>query len=314
MRIRNNLCITKRKNGEVWSNFSGTWKNETNQQQISILLQTLSYVKKKHHSDEEKQSCINAAIQSYQDLMPNEEKTNNPAVNEQKIRSVCYELINFFKDFEFEPNFRFVNTLRKNCNSVEDAKSYVCSYFNLTDNQFKEDVQEKVKSQEFANIINELQSIETKTTINSRFKVYYGSQGTGKTTQALKESNNVVMVCHSAMLPSDLLEDFKFEDGKPSFKHSALWDAMENGTKITLDEINLLPFESLRFLQSILDNKKEINYKGQVIHIKDGFQIIGTMNLTVNGSTFNLPEPLVDRAVELKEYKLTAEQLMGALQ
>ena len=88
---------------------------------------------------------------------------------------------------------------------------------------------------------------------------------------------------------------------------------MENGTKITLDEINLLPFESLRFLQSILDNKTEINYKGQVIHIKDGFQIIGTMNLTVNGSVFNLPEPLVDRACELKEYKLTAEQLAGAL-
>ena len=313
MLVRTDLWITKKRNGDVWSNFSGTGKLETNKQQADILLKALSLHKTKRHTDEEKQSYINTTIQAYQNLMPEEEKTNNPVVDEQKVRNVCFELINFFKDFDFEPNFRFVNTLRKNCNSVETAKAYVCNYFKLTDNQFKEDIQEKVKSQEFTNIISELQSIETKTTINSRFKVYYGSQGTGKTTQALKETNNVVMVCHSAMLPSDLLEDFKFEEGKPSFKHSALWDAMENGTKITLDEINLLPFESLRFLQSILDNKKEINYKGQVIHINDGFQIVGTMNLTVNGSTFNLPEPLVDRAVELKEYKLTAEQLIGAL-
>ena len=242
-----------------------------------------------------------------------EEKQNNDAINTQKSKIVCSDLINFFKDFDFEPNFRFVNTLKRNSQSVENAQTYICNYFKLTDNQYKEDVQEKVKSQEFKNLISDLQSINTNNIINSRFKVYYGSQGTGKTTQALKESNNVVIVCHSAMLPSDLLEDFKFEEGKPAFKKSALWEAMENGTKITLDEINLLPFESLRFLQSILDNKTEINYKGQVIHIKDGFQIIGTMNLTVNGSVFNLPEPLVDRASELKEYKLTAEQLAGAL-
>lgn len=121
------------------------------------------------------------------------------------------------------------------------------------------------------------------------------------------------MVCHSAMLPADLMEDFKFENGQPNFKPSALQIAMTEGQKIVLDEINLLPFESLRFLQSILDGKSEFVYKGQTIIIKEGFQIIGTMNLTVNGCTFALPEPLVDRASELRKYTLTAETLIGAL-
>lgn len=36
-------------------------------------------------------------------------------------------------------------------------------------------------------------------------------------------------------------------DGHPNFRPSALQMAMVNGQKIVLDEINLLPFESLRF-------------------------------------------------------------------
>ena len=149
--------------------------------------------------------------------------------------------------------------------------------------------------------------------INSRFKLYFGSAGTGKTTKAMQEANNNVIVCHSAMLPSDLMEDFKFHNGQPQFVESALYKAMTQGTKIVLDEINLLPFESLRFLQTILDNKSEIQYKGQTIKIKDGFQIIGTMNLIVNGSVFSMPEPLIDRACELREFKLIPDDLISAV-
>lgn len=312
MTIKTGLWLTCRRNGEVWSSFSGIWKQETDSRLIKICQDAFSAMKKKI-SDSEKQLLVDKYIKAYKDAQNPKEKANIEEANKQAIIGICSELINFFKDFEFEPNFRFINTLKKNSSSVESAKTYICNYFNLTDNSYKNDVAEKCKSAEFSIMIKKLQSINTPSTINKRFKVYYGSQGTGKTTKAMEESSNVVMVCHSAMLPSDLMEDFKFEDGKPGFKKSMLWQAMENGTKITLDEINLLPFESLRFLQSILDNKTQIDYKGQTIFIKDGFQIIGTMNLTVNGNTFNLPEPLVDRACELKEYKLTAEQLVGAL-
>ena len=170
-----------------------------------------------------------------------------------------------------------------------------------------------MNSTEFDMICSNLSKVKPNKKINNRFELFYGSQGTGKTTYAMEQSNNNVMVCHSAMLPSDLMEDFKFIDGKPNFKPSALQNAMINGEKIVLDEINLLPFESLRFLQSILDGKKQFIYKGNTLEIKDGFKIIGTMNLSVNGTIYALPEPLVDRCENIKKYNLTAEQLLGAI-
>jgi MoxR-like ATPase len=88
---------------------------------------------------------------------------------------------------------------------------------------------------------------------------------------------------------------------------------MTEGKAIVLDEINLLPFDSLRFLQGVLDGKKEFSYKGHEVKIADGFCIIGTMNLVVNGATFNLPEPLVDRCMDIQKFSLSAGQLLGAI-
>ena len=115
------------------------------------------------------------------------------------------------------------------------------------------------------------------------------------------------------MLPSDLMEDFIFKDGNPDFNPSLLWDCMEQGKTIVLDEINLLPFDSLRFLQGIVDGKSEFYYKNRPVHIHEGFQIIGTMNLSLGGMVYGLPEPLVDRCSETKEFALTAEQLAKAI-
>ena len=149
--------------------------------------------------------------------------------------------------------------------------------------------------------------------INTRFKVYFGPAGTGKTTIAQEESENRCIVCNSSMLPSDLMEDFIFKDGNPDFNPSLLWDCMEQGKTIVLDEINLLPFDSLRFLQGIVDGKTEFYYKNRPVHIHDGFQIIGTMNLSLGGMTYGLPEPLVDRCSDAKEFALSAEQLAKAI-
>ena len=88
---------------------------------------------------------------------------------------------------------------------------------------------------------------------------------------------------------------------------------MEQGKTIVLDEINLLPFDSLRFLQGIADGKADFYYKNRPVHINEGFQIIGTMNLSLGGMTYGLPEPLVDRCAEAKEFVLTAEQLAKAI-
>lgn len=250
-------------------------------------------------------------------LFPEDGETLIPTTPEEKKKAMVLglqQLTNFFSEFDFEPNFRFVNTLSMALQtSKEKGIDYIRDYFALTDNAYSNEVEDKMKSVEFKGILDNLMFMPPTKKINNRLKIYYGSQGTGKTTLAQSETEQRCVVCNSAMLPSDLMEDFIFIDGKATFKHSILWDCMEDGKPITFDEINLLPFDSLRFLQTILDGKKEFIYKGNTVHIAEGFKIIGTMNLSVNGMVYNLPEPLVDRSEELRKFTLSAEDLLSAI-
>jgi len=319
MRLNGYYFKKERETGVIWSDLSGTYKIET-----SIYAKRLYNLGMKKNRTPQIEEAIKRNIEEYfSEALENGEITVNekPEIYKQEqissetqqlAKETAQKLINFFSEFEFEPNFRFINTLSKASKYLQDAIEYVTNYFALTNNPHKYNVTEKLKSTEFKLIVANLQSLETTTTINTRFELFYGSQGTGKTTQAVKLSDSV-MVCHSAMLPQDLMEDFQFIDGKAHFTPSSLQNAMVEGKTIALDEINLLPFESLRFLQSILDNKTEFEYKGKLVKIAEGFKIIGTMNLIVNGTVYALPEPLIDRAANLKEYKLTADSLMNAL-
>ena len=234
--------------------------------------------------------------------------------NEELVERGLENLMKFFTEFQFEPNFRFVNTLALAlANSKTSAKTYVGNYFELIDSPYAKDIIAKVKSAEFKNIMDDIKALAPTKTVNNRFKLYYGSQGTGKTTIAMKETNGKCMVCNNSMLPSDLMEDFVFVNGQATFQPSALYRSMVEGTPIVLDEINLLPFDSLRFLQTILDGKKEFLYKDYTVKVADGFKIIGTMNLVLNGMVYGLPEPLVDRAETTEKFSLTAKDLLGAI-
>lgn len=62
-----------------------------------------------------------------------------------------------------------------------------------------------------------------------------------------------------------------------------------------------------------MDGKTEFIYKGHHVTIKDGFEIIGTMNLVVNGMVYPLPEPLVDRCEEIREFTMTEDLLINAI-
>lgn len=240
-----------------------------------------------------------------------EEEVQEQVSVEDKLARGLNNMINFFKEFNFAPSFRFVNTLVRK--GYEAAKSYVLNYFSLMDSPYAEELSHKVDSPEFEGILNDFFVKEPSQHINKRFKVYYGAQGTGKTTRALEETANQCIVCNASMMPADLMEDFTFDDGKATFHPSALARAMEAGTAITLDEINLLPFDSLRFLQGIFDGKTEFLYKGKEIRIADGFKVIGTMNLTINGAVYGLPAPLVDRCEDIVSFELSAESLMAAI-
>lgn len=258
--------------------------------------------------------------QGFAEMLANFVDTCAPApiperAQEEILVSALAQMISFFSEFQFEPNFRFLNSFALAlAKSKTNAKNYCTQYFELIDSPYCNEIKQKMESPEFNTIVKDLSLATPTKVINSRFKLYYGSQGTGKTTIAMGETDNRVMVCNSSMLPADIMEDFVFIDGKATFQPSALWQCMVEGKKIVLDEINLLPFDTLRFLQTILDGKKEFLYKGNNIVIADGFQIIGTMNLTVNGMTYGLPEPLVDRCAETRKFTLAAQDLLAAIQ
>ncbi len=238
------------------------------------------------------------------DTLQDKVETVKEASLEDKRKKVCSDIIKFFSEFTFVPATRFVNTLSK-FTTQKDAKQFISNYMNLTDHPDKNDICEKIKSAEFNNILKDLFECRGDKEINKRLEIYYGPAGTGKTTEAINlypDAN--VTVCNELMDSDSIMKvfDFNDENGNPVFKPSQLQLDMIAGRPHILDEMNLLPLNTLRFLQGILDSKEKINYEGKEIVIADGFKIIGTMNLVVNGQVFSLPEPIVDRAQVLKEY------------
>ena len=231
------------------------------------------------------------------------------SVNKAKLISITQRLIKFFSEFCFSPSYRFVNSLA----IADNATEYTKNYFMVQDHSRAQDVAERLKSAEWQSIVRDLKTSGiTPKPINTRFELFFGEPGAGKTVTATKLAKKCI-VCSSDMLPTDLMQNFCFKDGKADFDPSDLWTAMEKGEKIVLDEVNMLPFESLRFLQGITDSKDTVDYKGHTITIHPDFKIYATMNLNVNGQTIPLPAPLVDRAYDIKEFKLTAEDLINAL-
>lgn len=316
MQLLGNTWVAYNRKGETWTNIRGYDELITDPREKELVLTLKRVFASKRNTEEFKRKKFNE-IRGL--LMQNPEAVARNLEAEQRnrmnIECACVNLIEFFKEFTFSPNFRFVNTLARRCfyNSTKAGVEYVTNYFKLVDNPATNACIDKMKSAEFKDIVETFAQIEPKKEVNTRFKLYYGTQGTGKTVQAMDEADDNVMLCHSAMLPQDLMEDFEFVNGQATFKPSALQIAMVEGKTILLDEINLLPYESLRFLQSLLDGKQQFEWKGGTICIADDFQIIGTMNLQVNGMIYALPEPLVDRASELKEFVLTSDQLVGAV-
>lgn len=253
---------------------------------------------------------------------PEQANSNIPVEEQNQVKSLdknyCLEVVNkivdFFKEFNTDAtkSNRFINTLmNKAKEGLNSAKNYAKSYFYSMDFPQAEGISYKLDSYEFEEIVNNLATIESNKHINKRLYIYFGPAGTGKTTQAIKDySEASVINCNSDMMAQDLFETFEFNEGKPDFKKSEFVKAMEEGKPIILDEINLLRLDALRALQTITDNKQVFNYKGQNIQIKEGFKIIGTMNLTVNGRVFSLPEPLVDRCADIKEFTISNEELV----
>lgn len=234
--------------------------------------------------------------------------TNVSTISESELVTICQQLLDFFKQFEFTPSFRFINTLVLNKNPMD----YVRNYFRIFDSQYANEIAEKIKSQEFKDIIKNLQKAKPSNIVNNHLEIFFGDPGGGKTTYASKLASKIVL-CSSEMLPDAIMTTFDFEDGKASFKPSEVWEAIETGGTILLDEFNMLPYESIKFLQGITDNKSEFNFKGTTIKIHPDFKIIGTMNLNTENGVIPISAALADRASVIREFTVTAEDLAKSL-
>lgn len=320
MRVSDNLTITKRStDGAFYGEKNGnSYVVEATHKDYALYESFYNTMRATSYADRPRVYSELLDTNRYPTLFgvqQEEQPVDEPKNSKSVLLTGLQHLMDFFTEFSFVPSFRFTNTFSyMACRGREHATQYVKNYFSLMDSSYAKEVEQKMMSAEFNRIVKDIAQYGAPSApINTRFKVYFGPQGTGKTFTAQQESDNRCIVCNSSMLPADLMEDFIFKDGNPDFNPSLLWHCMEEGKTIVLDEINLLPFDSLRFLQGLVDGKTEFYYKNRPVRIKEGFQIIGTMNLSIGGMTYGLPEPLVDRCCDMKEFSLTAEQLSKAI-
>lgn len=229
-------------------------------------------------------------------------------------------LQNFFKEFDFNPAARFINTLSNKCvGDIMEGMKYTEGYFKLSGHPEADNIALKIKSEEYKSILQSLLLLNKHNkVINKRLEVYYGEPGVGKTTKVMKENKDAdVIVMNSLMNEQDLLETPSFDkDGILMFKPSPLLEAIVLGKTIILDELNLANMQVLRFLQGLCDAKEYFTFTSKSndtikVYIHPDFKIIGTMNLYVNGQIYNLPEPLVDRCQNIVELKMTNARLLS---
>ena len=213
------------------------------------------------------------------------------------------ELQNTMLQFDTAVTPRMVSTMLHHSN----PEAYLYGYLKLTGREC-DDFMKKTQSQEWRRMMNKLKSANPKR-INKRLAIYFGPPGGGKTTAALREAGKKIGM-HKDMTAKELMFDFTFDDnGNAQFSKSVFAQAMENGEPIVCDEMNLASNTLLQFMQSVLDNSKSIFMDGQELVIKEGFKVIGTMNDVVSGVDRILPEPIIDRALDIRYFELTPSKI-----
>lgn len=218
-----------------------------------------------------------------------------------------------FSYFRAGVSMRLVNTFARASYKADALRSY-CEVSQMED---LPDLIEKMKSPEFGEVCEAFNALgKTPQPLNKRFAVFYGAPGGGKTYAAIKAGESInggscdVVPCSPSMDAADMLYAYRldYKTGRRGYVPTALLTAMVAGRAVILDEINLLPMEARMFLQDILDNKGKVHLMGVEIPIREGFFVLGTMNLETGLGATPLPLPLVDRASVVREFRTTTAQ------
>ena len=232
-----------------------------------------------------------------------EEKKN--AIEDKKARNtLAFDIITFCKDFEYKPDPRLLNSLKHE----KDPQQFMLNSMELIgmDSDLLMKAKEKFRSPEWKNLLNQLKELKTThERINKRLEIFYGQAGTGKTTKAIMENPTAkVIIASAAQDPDEMFTHFNPETRK--WELTELTKAMEgdgeHGESVVINELNFYPQECHKRLQGVLDETKEFIDHGILIHIRDGFKIVATMNLVTNQGEITLPDPLVSRASRIENF------------
>lgn len=134
---------------------------------------------------------------------------------------------------------------------------------------------EQKKNYEIDNFFNSFENKDNK----ERLFILLGETGVGKSFIVEKRFPTIPKWnCNKALDPFSLMYVLTDKGDGLRPHPTPFYDAIKNGGKVMLDEINELPHETLMFLQGITDEKKSIVFGDEDIIIHENFKIIGTMN------------------------------------
>ena len=142
------------------------------------------------------------------------------------------------------------------------------------------------------------QAFENRLT-KERLFILLGETGVGKTWITEKRYPDMVTyACNSSLDPYSLCYSLENINGVLTPVETPFLRTVRDGGRVKLDEINLLPNDSLMLVQGLTDEKESIVVGSEVIKISPDFKILATMNPPSETDTrASLGDALLGRAV-----------------
>lgn len=148
-----------------------------------------------------------------------------------------------------------------------------------------------------------------------RLFLLIGETGVGKTYEITSRYPNIIKyACDKSIDSYSLMWFLADTDGTGLKPHATPFQkAIVEGHAVYMDEINLLPFETLMLLQGLTDEKEDMVVGDKVVTIHKNFRILGTMNPpSATDERTPLGDALLGRAVGLV-MKLTDDMIISRL-
>ena len=113
MQIKN-FKVQIQKDGTVWSTHNGSWEIISNPVAIGQFKELVRVFRSKRYSDMQKELQFDNSMRIIRQVEAmNSESVELTEELLEKSKNVMSKLIAFFSEFQFEPNFRFVNTFTR---------------------------------------------------------------------------------------------------------------------------------------------------------------------------------------------------------